>query len=164
MRRPVIAIDGPAGAGKSTVSRCLAAELGLTYLDTGAMYRTLALAVLRASADPQNATAVERILDGIEIGFADDGSATLNGHNVASEIRTVEAAETASAASVHPAVRRKMVVLQQEFVRHGGVVLEGRDATTVIVTVPVATRLRYTPTTTAGGASPGNSPLAIAPI
>ncbi|RYG33427.1 (d)CMP kinase [bacterium] len=132
MRKPVIAIDGPAGAGKSSVSRRLASELNLTYLDTGAMYRVLALATRRAEVAPDDADAVERVMDSIAIGFAQGGNATLNDEDVSGDIRTVEVAERASTASIHPAVRRKMVALQQAFVKDGGVVLEGRDATTVI--------------------------------
>ncbi|RYG44121.1 (d)CMP kinase [bacterium] len=131
-RKPVIAIDGPAGAGKSTVSRRLAEELGLTYLDTGAMYRTLALKTIEAEIPPEDAVGVERLLGGIEIGFNEGGEATLDGESVADAIRTVEVAERASSVSIHPAVRRLMVERQQALVGEGGVVLEGRDATTVI--------------------------------
>lgn len=131
--RPVIAIDGPAGAGKSTVSRALAERLDLRYLDTGAMYRALALAADRAGT-PDDENALAALLERVTIGFGAGSPAPvlLDGEDVSGLIRTGEIAARASAVSRHPAVRRAMVREQQALVAEGGVVLEGRDATTVI--------------------------------
>jgi CMP/dCMP kinase len=130
----VIAIDGPAGAGKSTVSRALARDLGLRYLDTGAMYRALACKALREGVQPDDAEAAAALLERTRIDFGGrDGQAViLDGIDVSGAIRSPEVSEVASALSVHPAVRRGMVALQRALVERGGVILEGRDATTVI--------------------------------
>lgn len=130
-----IAIDGPAGAGKSTVSKLIAARLGLTLLDTGAMYRCVALAATRsglsAESDPDALAAIAR---SIEIRF-EPGSPQLvflDGDNVTDAIRTLEIGQAASAISVHPPVRRVMVEQQKRIISGGGFVLEGRDVTTVV--------------------------------
>ncbi len=115
----VIAIDGPAGAGKSTVARAVAAALGFTYLDTGAMYRAVALARLRG-------------IDAPDIDF-DDGSVTLDGEDVSDQIRTSEVTEAASRVSAEPEVRARMVTRQRELMREGDWVAEGRDIGTVVV-------------------------------
>jgi len=114
----VIAIDGPAGAGKSTVARSVADALGFTYLDTGAMYRAVALARLRGQ-------------DHDDIGFA-DGRVTLDGEDVSGSIRTPEVTDEASRVSAEPAVRRAMVERQRELMRTGDWVAEGRDIGTVV--------------------------------
>ena len=114
----VIAIDGPAGAGKSTVARAVAAALGFTYLDTGAMYRAVALARLRG----EDETAIE---------FA-DGRVVLNGQDVSDLIRTPEVSDEASRVAAERAVRAKMVERQRELLSEGDWVAEGRDIGSVV--------------------------------
>jgi cytidylate kinase len=134
MGKLVIAIDGPAGAGKSTVAKALAKELGLKYLDTGAMYRGLALAANRHGLGPNNGDQAAELASKIEFSFGegDPPPLCLNGIDVSGEIRTPEIAELASALSTHPGVRRELVKRQQEMVAEGGYTLEGRDVTTVV--------------------------------
>jgi cytidylate kinase len=127
----VIAIDGPAGAGKSTVARALAERLGFTYLDSGAMYRCVALAALRAGADPDDAEAVERLAREAEIELA-DGTVRLDGEDVTATIRRADVSAAASRVSVHPGVREAMVERQRALVAEGGWVAEGRDIGTVV--------------------------------
>ena len=127
----VIAIDGPAGAGKSTVARAVADALGFTYLDSGAMYRSVALATLRAGADPDDGDAVAALARDLEIRF--DGSRVLVGdQEVTAEIRDPEVSEAASRVSVHPGVRAAMVARQRELIAAGRYVAEGRDIGTVV--------------------------------
>jgi len=130
----VIAIDGPAGAGKSTVSKILARELGLHYLDTGAMYRALALKAHNHGIDSQDGPAIAALMNHTEIDFGDGDPQPvfLDGLDVTKEIRSLAVGEMASSISTHPPVRRALVQLQQAHVERGGVILEGRDATTVI--------------------------------
>lgn len=132
--RPVIAIDGPAGAGKSTVSKRLARDLGLTYLDTGAMYRALALKASRFGLGPTDGDRAAEMLRDTRIAFGDGDPqpVLLDGEDVSSSIRTPEIGDMASALSQFSPVRREMVLRQQAIVSQGGVILEGRDATTVI--------------------------------
>jgi cytidylate kinase len=127
----VIAIDGPAGAGKSTIAKLLASKLGLSYLDTGAMYRALALKASRVGIDGPEAADLMTSTT-IAFGAGDPQRVLLDGEDVTTAIRTAEIGEAASALSSHPPVRRAMVALQQAFVAEGGVVLEGRDTTTVV--------------------------------
>jgi cytidylate kinase len=127
----VIAIDGPAGAGKSTVARRLAAKLGFTYLDSGAMYRSLALAALRAGIDTADG---ERLGEEARtLALAIDGEVVeLDGEDVSLAIRAPEVSAAASEVSVHPQVREAMVVRQRELVATGRYVAEGRDIGTVV--------------------------------
>jgi cytidylate kinase len=127
----VIAIDGPAGAGKSTVARALAKRLGFTYLDSGAMYRCIALASLRAGADPDAAEQVEPIARSARLALG-DGRVELDGEDVSAEIRSAPVTAAASRVSVHPGVREAMVERQRELVSSGGWVAEGRDIGTVV--------------------------------
>jgi cytidylate kinase len=127
----VIAIDGPAGAGKSTVARGLAAALGLTYLDSGAMYRCVALACLRAEVDPEAEIDVTALAADLEIAFEGE-RVLLGGEDVTREIREPATTAAASRVSVHPGVRRAMVERQRELIATGPYVAEGRDIGTVV--------------------------------
>jgi cytidylate kinase len=130
----VIAIDGPAGAGKSTVSKALAKDMGLSYLDTGAMYRALALKAGRQGIQGHEGDAAAALMETTEISFGhgDPQPVYLDGEDVTGLIRTHEVGDLASALSAHTPVRRALVARQQALVAKGGVILEGRDATTVI--------------------------------
>ena len=127
----MIAIDGPAGAGKSTVSRALAERLGATYLDSGAMYRCVALLTLRAGADPDDPATVVPLAEGIDLGMG-DGTVTISGEDVTEAIRVAEVTAAASRVSVHPGVRAAMVERQRELLAAGAWVAEGRDIGTVV--------------------------------
>ncbi len=120
----VIAIDGPAGAGKSTVARAAAESLGFTYLDTGAMYRCVALA-----AAERGAPAAE-VAESVEIELGD--RVVLDGRDVTTEIRTPEVSEGASRVAADPAVRRALVAKQQALLEEGDWVAEGRDIALVV--------------------------------
>jgi CMP/dCMP kinase len=134
--RLVIAIDGPAASGKSTTAKLVANQLGYTYIDTGAMYRAVTLAVLHAGIDPDDQEAVERLASECTITLArsDDGSPTiyLNGEDVTTMIRTLEVTSNVSLVSSYAGVRERMVALQKEMGAKGGVVLDGRDIGTVV--------------------------------
>ena len=127
----VIAIDGPAGAGKSTVARALAGELGATYLDSGAMYRCVALAAVRAGADLDDGEVVGRIAGAVEISI-DGREVVLDGEPVTAAIRSGEVSAAASRGSVHPEVRAAMVKRQRALLGTGDWVAEGRDIGTVV--------------------------------
>jgi cytidylate kinase len=123
----VIAIDGPAGAGKSTLARAVARELGFTYLDSGALYRCVGLLTLRApDAAPAQLAAAARIE------LAPAGAITLDGEDVSSAIRAPEVSEAASRAAADEGVRKALLASQRELLRHGDWVAEGRDIGTVV--------------------------------
>jgi cytidylate kinase len=127
----VIAIDGPAGAGKSTVARGVARALGFTYLDSGAMYRCVALAALRDGVDLDDGARLGELARRITIALA-DGTVSLDGERVTSAIRAPEVTAAASRVSVHPDVRRAMVDQQRAMIAAGDYVAEGRDIGTVV--------------------------------
>jgi CMP/dCMP kinase len=135
MPRPlIIAIDGPSGAGKSTLGRMLARELGLLYIDTGSMYRAVALAVLESSINSDDDIAVGSLASRVDIDLAGDPDSlrvTLEGEDVTERIRDEDVTHTSSIVSTIPAVRRAMVPRQRELGRQGAV-MNGRDIGTVV--------------------------------
>ncbi len=134
-RAPIVTIDGPSGAGKTTASRRLAARAGLTRIDTGAMYRAMALAASRRGISWKDGEALGRMCRGIDLSFRREGEEVrtlLDGEDVSEEIRTPEMSLGASDVSAHAPVREAMVALQRKMGEAGGVVLEGRDTGTVV--------------------------------
>jgi len=133
-RLPIVAIDGPAGAGKSTVARGVAAQLGYAYLDSGAMYRCVALAARIAGVDLDDAQRLGDLALAAEIGFAPGTPqhVLLDGRDVTEAIRTPDISAGASRVSVHSGVRRAMVERQRRLGEAGGVVMEGRDIGSVV--------------------------------
>lgn len=136
MRKITIAIDGYSSCGKSTISKTLARTLGYIYVDTGAMYRSIALYALRNGFVKVDGT-IDRDglvanLNNIVVSFSSDGSAMLNGENVESEIRGMRVSDCVSYVSAIPEVRRHLVELQRIMGRNGGVVMDGRDIGTVV--------------------------------
>jgi cytidylate kinase len=127
----VIAIDGPAGAGKSTVARGVAKELGFTYLDSGAMYRAVALAALERGIDLDDDEPLGELAWGLDVDF-NGGTIRLDGKPVEGRIRTPEVTVAASRVSRHPQVRRAMVKRQRELIASQNYVAEGRDIGTVV--------------------------------
>lgn len=133
--KPVVAIDGPSGAGKSTVARMLALELGYVHLDTGAMYRAVALAANRAGVDYADNAALDRLCSGLDLKLepTEDGvRVLLGGEDVTGQIRSPQMSRGSSAVSAIPEVRKHMVNLQRQVGRGGAVVAEGRDMGTVV--------------------------------
>ena len=132
-----VALDGPSGAGKSTLARAAAKELNLLYVDTGAIYRTVALNTLRRGADPGSAAAAAALLPEIEITMAYDPAGLqrmyLNGEDVTDLIRTQEISMTASAVSAHPAVRAFLLEMQRDMAKKYSVIMDGRDIGTVVL-------------------------------
>jgi cytidylate kinase len=131
----VIAIDGPAGAGKSTVAQKVAARLGLNYVDSGATYRAAALKVLQAGLSPDDEQAVARLLGQTDIRIGTDGLQSrvfMDGQDVTEKIRTPEVTLAAAQVSRLPEVRAKLIAVQRGFATGRGVVMEGRDIGTVV--------------------------------
>ena len=131
-----IAIDGPAGAGKSTIAKAVAAKLGFVYVDTGAMYRTIALYLLRQGTDCENEAELKAALENISISISYENGVQqmiLNGENVSSLIRSEEVGTMASISSAKPPVRAKLLDLQRELAASQDVIMDGRDIGTAIL-------------------------------
>lgn len=131
-----IAIDGPAGAGKSTIARLAAKELSFIYVDTGAMYRAIALGLLRESTDIEDMAALKKALDAIEVSIRYlDGEqhVYLNGEDVSHLIRTEKVSDMTSRSSAIPQVREKLTGLQRDLARRENILMDGRDIGTMIL-------------------------------
>ncbi|HYO83028.1 MAG TPA: (d)CMP kinase [Bryobacteraceae bacterium] len=132
-KRVIVAIDGPAGAGKSTVARAIASRLDFIYIDTGAMYRAVALWALRAGVPDDDGLRLEQLAQQAEITFqAGSDSVFLNGEDVTREIRTPDVSAAASRVAAIPGVRRALVDKQRQLGAATSVVMEGRDIATVV--------------------------------
>jgi cytidylate kinase len=131
---PVITIDGPSGAGKGTVSRALAKKLGWHFLDSGAIYRSLAVAVTQAAIDPHDVTAVVHVAESMDLQFEanDPPRIFLNGQDISREIQTEDCGSTASKIAAHGPVRQALLQKQRDFQREPGLVADGRDMGTVV--------------------------------
>lgn len=131
-----IAIDGPAGAGKSTIAKTLARELGYVYVDTGAMYRAMAYFFLQQGIDKEDEAAITEAVGGADVTIRyEDGTqqVLLNGENITGSLRTEQVGNMASATSVYPAVRTKLVALQQRLAETTDVIMDGRDIGTCVL-------------------------------
>lgn len=128
-----IAIDGPSAAGKSTIAKILARELGYSHLDTGAMYRCAALASKRRGTDPNDEAALAAMLDEMKISFDPAGNVYINDEDVSKQIRVNEISMLTSSISAHPKVRERLVELQQQIARDKGFIMDGRDIGTVVL-------------------------------
>lgn len=134
-KRLTVAIDGPSGAGKSTVARSLAKRLGYDYVDTGAMYRSVALKVKEKSVSPNNERTIKQLALSLHIAFVTDGGQTqvvCDGEDITEAIRKPEISRLASTISKQKGLREALVQMQREMGRGGGVILEGRDIGTVV--------------------------------
>lgn len=135
MKKIIVAIDGPSGSGKSTVAKRLAGRLGYMYIDTGAMYRAVALQAKRDNIDINDSAALIRLCESVKLEFVPDNGGLrtiLNGEDVSEAIRTPEMSMAASDISARKEVRQALLSLQRRMGENGGVVLEGRDVGTVI--------------------------------
>jgi cytidylate kinase len=131
-----IAIDGPAGSGKSTTAKIVAKELDLQYIDTGAMYRAVALKIIESNIAPNNEKAISELLKTIKINFETENNllkVILDGEDVTETIRTLEVTNLSSQISTVQTVRETLVDMQKKFGKGGGVVMEGRDIGTVVL-------------------------------
>ena len=131
-----IAIDGPSGAGKSTISRTVAEKLGYLYVDTGALYRTIGLYVLRKGGDPKNEQQVEALLPELKVDMGYENGIQqmfLQGENVTDQIRTPQVSMAASGVSAHSCVRAYLLELQRRLARENNVIMDGRDIGTVVL-------------------------------
>lgn len=137
MKTVSIAIDGPAGAGKSTIARQLAAELGYRYVDTGAIYRTVAYFMDLWGVSPKDVDGVNRYIDELTVGIEYDESGLqhmiMNGMDVTNDIRTQEISQKASLISAHPCVREMLLDMQREIAKQYNVIMDGRDIGTVVL-------------------------------
>ena len=129
--KTIVAIDGPAGAGKSTIAKRLAARIGADYIDTGAMYRAVALKLLRTGTDYKDPDALQAMLDAMDVDFS-EGHTILDGEDVSGLIRTPEISALASPSSGVPAIRYKLTALQQAMGKRKSIVMDGRDIGTVV--------------------------------
>ena len=131
-----IAIDGPAGAGKSTIAKKLAAELGYVYIDTGAMYRAMAYYFLTNNIKAEDESAISEACKRVEVSISYENGTQhvwLNGTDISDKIRTEEVGNMASSTSVYPVVRTKLVELQQQLAKKTDVIMDGRDIGTVVL-------------------------------
>ena len=131
-----IAIDGPAGAGKSTIAKQLAKELGYVYVDTGAMYRAMAYYFLTNQIQSDDIESISKACEDVDVSISYENGVQivwLNGENISDKIRTEEVGKMASATSVHPVVRTKLVELQQKLAKTTNVIMDGRDIGTVVL-------------------------------
>ena len=131
-----IAVDGPAGAGKSTIAKTLAKELGYVYVDTGAMYRAMAYYFLQQGIDKDDEAAITAAVDGADVTIRyEDGAqqVLLNGENITGYLRTEQVGNMASATSIYPSVRTKLVALQQKLAKTTDVIMDGRDIGTCVL-------------------------------
>ena len=136
MKRFAIAVDGPAGSGKSTVAKAVARKLGIIYVDTGAMYRTVALHCKQKNIDWAKEADVVSALDALEMKIVPEEGGQrifLNGVDVTTEVRSAEIGKGASAVAVYSKVRERMVELQQEMAKEHSVIMDGRDIGTVVL-------------------------------
>lgn len=129
--KTIVAIDGPAGAGKSTIAKRLAERIGADYIDTGAMYRATALKLLRTGTDYKDPQALQAMLDAMDVDFS-EGRTILDGEDVSGLIRTPEISALASPSSGVPAIRYKLTALQQTMGKRKSIVMDGRDIGTVV--------------------------------
>lgn len=131
-----IAIDGPAGAGKSTIAKKLAKEVGYVYVDTGAMYRAMAYYFLTNNISSDDEAAIAKACDNVNVSIAyknNEQQVLLNGENISDKIRNEEVGNMASATSVYPVVRTKLVELQRQLAQKENVIMDGRDIGTVVL-------------------------------
>jgi len=128
----IVTIDGPVAAGKSSVARCVAERVGFRYLDTGALYRAVALAAMESGTDLEDGAALGALAAGLDLAFDREGRTLLGGRDVSREIRGREVTRHASPVSAHAEVRAAMLSLQRQMAGDDGLVCEGRDMGTVV--------------------------------